>query len=122
MTLSSMYYTLIQLLLWHCLVVSLLLDRRVSFVILSIYLSVCLSVHLSVYLSICVRAVFIFVYFVSSICLYRHLVPVICVMFCRSAKLSKRVETLQKKEAEETAALENMVQMVEKNLQLTTVW
>jgi chromosome segregation ATPase len=38
----------------------------------------------------------------------------------RSETLMENLKVLKKKEAEETAALENMVQMVEKNLKLTT--
>ena len=35
--------------------------------------------------------------------------------------LQKKLAKIEKREADETAALENMVQMVEKNLELTTV-
>ncbi|XP_065827194.1 endosome-associated-trafficking regulator 1-like isoform X2 [Oscarella lobularis] len=38
----------------------------------------------------------------------------------KSATLKKKMETLKKKEKEETAALENMVHMVEKNLKIST--
>ena len=35
--------------------------------------------------------------------------------------MQKKLTKIEKREADETAALENMVQMVEKNLELTTV-
>lgn len=43
------------------------------------------------------------------------------VLFFRAAELMKDVENLRKHEADETAALENMVQQVEANLQTTLV-
>lgn len=39
----------------------------------------------------------------------------------RIISLQKKLAKIEKREANETAALENMVQMVEKNLELTTV-
>lgn len=39
----------------------------------------------------------------------------------RITSLQKKLAKIEKREADETAALENMVQMVEKNLELTTV-
>lgn len=39
----------------------------------------------------------------------------------RIISLQKKLAKIEKREADETAALENMVQMVEKNLELTTV-
>jgi len=42
-------------------------------------------------------------------------------LFFRAAELMKDVENLRKHEADETAALENMVQQVEANLQTTLV-
>ena len=39
----------------------------------------------------------------------------------RVASLQRKLARIEKREADETAALENMVQMVEKNLELTTV-
>ena len=41
--------------------------------------------------------------------------------FRRVESLVKKLKEMQQKENEETAALEKMVQMVEKNLELTTV-
>ena len=35
--------------------------------------------------------------------------------------MQRKLKKIEKREADETAALENMVQMVEKNLELTTV-
>ena len=42
-------------------------------------------------------------------------------LFCRVGDVLKEMEAIQKKEAEDTAALENMVQQVEANLVTTTV-
>ena len=39
----------------------------------------------------------------------------------RIVSLQKKLAMIEKREADETAALENMVQMVEKNLELSTV-
>ena len=59
----------------------------------------------------------------DCVCMFfANLVYLLLLCMYRSAKLVEKVKVLKKKEAEETAALENMVQMVEKNLQLTTVW
>lgn len=41
--------------------------------------------------------------------------------FFRADTLAKKLRDMQQKENEETLALEKMVQMVEKNLELTTV-
>ena len=43
------------------------------------------------------------------------------IFLCRVVSLQKKLAMIEKREADETAALENMVQMVEKNLELTTV-
>jgi hypothetical protein len=53
---------------------------------------------------------------------YCQVTPVVITFMYRSETLMENLKVLKKKEAEETAALENMVQMVEKNLKLTTVW
>ena len=44
-----------------------------------------------------------------------------CMFFTRTAALEKKLVFIERREKEETAALENMVHMVEKNLELTTV-
>lgn len=43
------------------------------------------------------------------------------VFFNRVVSLQRKLAKIEKREADETAALENMVHMVEKNLELTTV-
>jgi len=43
------------------------------------------------------------------------------VLYNRVVSLQKKLAKIEKREADETAALENMVHMVEKNLELTTV-
>lgn len=46
----------------------------------------------------------------------------LCVFFFnRVVSLQRKLAKIEKREADETAALENMVHMVEKNLELTTV-
>lgn len=45
----------------------------------------------------------------------------LCVFFNRVVSLQRKLAKIEKREADETAALENMVHMVEKNLELTTV-
>ena len=42
-------------------------------------------------------------------------------IFNRVLSLQRKLAKIEKREADETAALENMVHMVEKNLELTTV-
>ena len=42
-------------------------------------------------------------------------------LFNRVVSLQRKLAKIEKREADETAALENMVHMVEKNLELTTV-
>lgn len=43
------------------------------------------------------------------------------VFFNRVVSLQRKLAKIEKRETDETAALENMVHMVEKNLELTTV-
>ena len=44
-----------------------------------------------------------------------------CILYFRVAGVLQEMEAIQKREADETAALENMIQQVEANLQTTTV-